>query len=196
MWLIPKDAGFEKIERLRPLWFESDILKMKEFVIEARVDKLLRSKEMLEPEQSGFEKNRDCGAAIFPVAQLIEDSRVRNRQLWVAFLDQMKAFDTLESFQGKLMASMVLGLPFKYANQLDMKLKEAALLGFYSTKKQGTETQRLAWEASSNACNALAAINWGEERYGQHLISKMRQLFLWISSTLTLTLILSLVTFG
>jgi hypothetical protein len=27
---------------------------------------------MLEPEQSGFEKNRDCGAAIFPVAQLIE----------------------------------------------------------------------------------------------------------------------------
>ena len=138
MWLIPKDAGFEKIDRLRPLWFESDILKMKEFVIESRVDKLLRKKGMLEPEQSGFEKNRDCGAAIFPVAQLIEDSRVRNRQLWVAFLDQMKAFDTLESFQGKLMASMVLGLPFKYANQL-VKFDEsviASIITAYGTTEE------------------------------------------------------------
>ena len=117
MWLIPKDAGKQNIERLRPLWFESEILKLQEHIMEGRVDALCKKFGILEKEQSGFEKGKDCGTAIFPVSQLIEDSRIANRELWIAFLDQAKAFDTLESFQGKLMASLVLGLPFEYANK-------------------------------------------------------------------------------
>ena len=117
MWLIPKDDGNQKIDRLRPLWFESELLKLQEHIMESRVDNLCKKFGILEKEQSGFEKGKECGSAIFPVSQLIEDSRIANRELWIAFLDQAKAFDTLESFQGKLMASLVLGLPFEYANK-------------------------------------------------------------------------------
>ena len=106
MWLIPKEQGVYKLDRLRALWFESEILKLTEFLMEGRVDALCRKLGIMEKEQTGFEKGLDCGSSIFPVAQLIEDSRVRNREVWLAFLDQAKAFDTLESFQGKLMASI------------------------------------------------------------------------------------------
>ena len=40
MWLIPKGAGKQNIERLRPLWFESEILKLQEHIMEGRVDAL------------------------------------------------------------------------------------------------------------------------------------------------------------
>jgi len=126
MWLIPKEQGVYKLDRLRALWFESEILKLTEFLMEGRVDALCRKLGIMEKEQTGFEKGLDCGSSIFPVAQLIEDSRVRNREVWLAFLDQAKAFDTLESFQGKLMASMVLGLPFKYAEKL-VKFDESVI---------------------------------------------------------------------
>jgi len=128
MWLIPKDTDTPcpALERLRALWFEAEILKIYEFIMEGRTDALCRNLGLLEAEQSGFEKGKDCGSSIFPVSQLIEDSRMSNRELWLAFLDQAKAFDTLESFQGKLMASMVLGIPFEYANKF-VKFDESVI---------------------------------------------------------------------
>ena len=154
MWLIPKDEGFAKLDRLRALWFESEVLKLLEFIMEQRVDNLLTKHGLLELDQSGFTKRKECGSAIFPVSQLIEDCRVSNRELWIAFLDQAKAFDTLESFQGKLMASMRLGLPFEYGKKL-VRFDESVIASIITA--YGTSWEVLGFEEGTftPACGGL-----------------------------------------
>ena len=146
MWLIPKDEGVTKLDRLRALWFLPEILKIYEFIMEGRTDALCRKFGLLETEQSGFEKGKDCGSSIFPIAQLIEDCRISKRELWLAFLDQAKAFDTLESFQGKLMASMVLGIPFEYASKMVM-FDESVIAEIITAF--GTTSEELGFEAGT-----------------------------------------------
>ena len=51
---------------------------------------------------SGFKKGLDCGSSIFPVAQLIEDSRVRNRELWLAFLGPLLVLGVPWGLLGRL----------------------------------------------------------------------------------------------
>jgi hypothetical protein len=70
--------------------------------VEARVDKLLTNLGLLEEEQYGFTKEGGTSTAICTVASAIEDARVRDKETWIEFKDQEKAFGTLEAFQGKV----------------------------------------------------------------------------------------------
>ena len=74
--------------------------------MEARVDRLLTELGLLEEEQYGFTKAGDTSTAIYTAASAIEDARVRDKEMWIEFKDQEKAFDTLEAFQGKVMSCM------------------------------------------------------------------------------------------
>ena len=55
--------------------------------------------------------------AICTVASAIEDARIRDKEIWIEFKDQEKAFDTLETSEGKMMACMALEIPMKIACQ-------------------------------------------------------------------------------
>ena len=100
------------------LVFEDEILKRRDSVLEARVDKLLTELGLLEEEQYGFTKAGDTSTSIYTVASAIEDARVREKEIWIEFKDQdEKAFDTLEAFQGKVKSCMVLGIPIRIAQK-------------------------------------------------------------------------------
>ena len=117
LFLIRKDPNVASINRHRMLVFEDEILKRRDSVLEARVDRLLTDLGLLEEEQYGFTKAGDTSTAIYTVASAIEDARVRDKEIWIEFKDQEKAFDTLEAFQGKVMSCMVLGIPIRIAQK-------------------------------------------------------------------------------
>jgi hypothetical protein len=117
LFLIRRDPEVAALNRHRMLVFEDEIMKRRYSVHEARVNKVLTKLGLLEEEQYGFTQNADMGTAIYTVASAIEDARVRDKEIWIEFKDQEKAFDTLEDFQGKVMACMVLGIPMKVAKK-------------------------------------------------------------------------------
>jgi hypothetical protein len=117
LFLIRKDPNVASINRHRMLVFEDEILKRRDSVLEARVDRLLTDLGLLEEEQYGFTKAGDTSTAIYTVASAIEDARVRDKEIWIEFKDQEKAFDTLEAFQGKVKSCMVLGIPIRIAQK-------------------------------------------------------------------------------
>ena len=117
LFLIRKDPNVASINRHRMLVFEDEILKRRDSVLEARVDRLLTDLGLLEEEQYDFTKAGDTSTAIYTVASAIEDARVRDKEIWIEFKDQEKAFDTLEAFQGKVMSCMVLGIPIRVAQK-------------------------------------------------------------------------------
>jgi len=117
LFLIRKDPEVAALNRHRMLVFEDEIMKRRDSIHEARVNKVLTKLGLLEEEQYGFTQNADMGTAIYTVASAIEDARIRDKEIWIEFKDQEKAFDTLEDFQGKVMACMVLGIPMKVAKK-------------------------------------------------------------------------------
>lgn len=68
--------------------------KMFAKIIESRLRPVIELQ--LSEEQMGFRKNRSCTDAIFTLKQLIETHIEYNKELYIAFIDQEKAFDRVD----------------------------------------------------------------------------------------------------
>ena len=79
LFLIRKDPEVAALNRHRMLVFEDEIMKRRDSIHEARVNKVLTKLGLLEEEQYGFTQNADMGTAIYTVASAIEDARIRDK---------------------------------------------------------------------------------------------------------------------
>jgi hypothetical protein len=84
--------------RHRMLVFEDEIMKRRDSVHEVRAtrgaSRVLTKLGLVEEEQHGFAHTK-CGhgTAIYTAASAIEDASIRDKEIWIEFKDQEKAFD-------------------------------------------------------------------------------------------------------
>ena len=69
--------------------------KLYSFVLNKRFTKWIDDNEIIGEEQAGFREDRSTSDHIFTLLALIQKQLLRHRKLYVAFIDFLKAFDTV-----------------------------------------------------------------------------------------------------
>lgn len=111
--LILKKGHKEDIENYRPISLMSNIYKVFSKIILQRISKILDENQPRE--QAGFRQKYSTIDHIFTVKQIMEKYKEYNKNLYMAFIDYSKAFDSIshkaiwESLENQ-------GIPSKYIN--------------------------------------------------------------------------------
>lgn len=88
---IFKKGDSRECSNYRGITLLSVVSKVYEHILEKRLRSV--TEEQLEDAQSGFRKGRSVQDHIFSIKQMIEKNRIKNSEIYMAFLDIEKAFD-------------------------------------------------------------------------------------------------------
>ena len=88
---IHKKGDTRDCANYRGITLLSIVAKTFESILEKRLKK--ETEHQLEESQCGFRKGRSTQDHIFTIKQMIEKSRIKNKEVYVAFLDLEQAFD-------------------------------------------------------------------------------------------------------
>ena len=96
--LMHKGGRKDKLEikNYRPIAVANSILNILCGIIKSKLSKIIETKEILSEEQNGFRKDRRGTDNIYSIKAIQEKYRKENKELYCAFLDIEKAYDTVD----------------------------------------------------------------------------------------------------
>ena len=95
----------------RPISLQITLAKIFAAILERRLADFLRTVNGICPSQFGFIKGRQGADAVFILSTLIEKAKADRKDLYIAFIDFSKAYDSVDraSMQAKLLLEGVRG---------------------------------------------------------------------------------------